>query len=343
MKSRIIKSAMGVLLALQIAATGFCGVSVSAEAADRVEPVEAVNKGASSDYTELFSGSGSASSGEVKSAEFKVEESKQDTYIIIKTNVDTTVQLAFSRQGSSDEPYIEKIRTVQTNSGYAIMSCKQFGEYTYVVSFNFDTAVSFEIGIFQSGAKISKDYSYVTKGFSKTLKVSNASSVKWSTTNKKVATVKKGKVTAKKKGKCYIVATGIDKDGLPFELVCYVIVRNNVYTDTKITKSDVESGNAMGHIHKVSYDKSGNLVVNARLVNKSGHNYSKLQNIKIIIKDTSGKKVATYKVSTKNVSVKNGTVKDLTFTIPKSQVKQKRDLAGGSASFTGTGVYIVYR
>ena len=69
-------------------------------------------------------------------------------------------------------------------------------------------------------AKISKKSQTIAVGDSFTLKLKNASGkVKWSSSNKSVATVKKGKVTAKKKGKCTI----------------YAYAQNGVYTTFKVT------------------------------------------------------------------------------------------------------------
>ena len=62
----------------------------------------------------------------------------------------------------------------------------------------------------------------LTEGKATTLKVKGISSkttVKWSTSNKRVATVKKGKITAKKKGTAII----------------YVYAQNGVYKKVKVT------------------------------------------------------------------------------------------------------------
>ena len=341
MKNKVLKRAVAAILALQLAVTGFGGIP-AAEAADRVTPVEGVNKG-EEDYTKLYSTSGSAAAGEVKSAEIKVENNRKNTYFLFSTTEETTISVAYKREGTSGDPYVTSFKTVKTQNGNVGYIFDALQEFTYTLNYQFDKATNYELIVFQSVASISKDYINLTKGFSKTLKIKNADGkVKWATSNKKVATVKNGKVTAKKKGKCVISASGVDSKGFYFLLICVVNVKNNVYTNTKITKSDVESGDSMGNVYKVSYDKKGNLVVKTRLVNKSGHNYSKLSNIKIVVKDSQNKVVTSYKVGTKSVSVKNGSVKDMTFTIPKSKVKQKKDLAGGSASFSGTGVYYVY-
>ena len=67
---------------------------------------------------------------------------------------------------------------------------------------------------------------------------------------------------------------------------------------------------------------------------------SKLEKIKITVKDANGKAVGTYSLSKKTVSVPSFSTKDLTFTISKSKLKQKKaDLRNCTFNCSGVSVY----
>ena len=86
--------------------------------------------------------------------------------------------------------------------------------------------------------EISNTSIILTKGESKKIKLlwSEDSTIKWSTSNKKVATVKNGKITAKKKGKATITAKVEDRD-----YRCKVTVEEPYISKKSITISVGES------------------------------------------------------------------------------------------------------
>ena len=194
------------------------------------------------------------------------------------------------------------------------------GDYYYGITFTEDQAYLVDIAQMVSQAKISQTKATVTKGFTKKLSVENGKVKKWSSSKTSVAKVdSKGKVTAKKAGKATITATLEDGS----KLKCTVTVKENKYSDSKLTTSDVYRGDCAMSAYSASFDKSGNLVIKTRFVNNNYYKVSSLNNIKIVVKDGNGKTVGTYKLSKKNVSIPVGSTKDFSFTIKKSSLKKK--------------------
>lgn len=195
------------------------------------------------------------------------------------------------------------------------------GDYTYAITFNSDTQYKLQILHEVEAAKISQTKATITAGFTKKLSVTGAKVKKWSSSKKTVATVdSKGKVTAKKAGKATISAK-LDNDKT---VKCTVTVKANKFTYKKPTTSDVYSGNAAMSVYSMSYDAKGNLVIKARYVNNTSYKTVALEKIKITVKDGNGKAVGTYTQSKKTVSVPSYSTKDLSFTISKSKLKQKK-------------------
>ena len=296
--------------------------------------------------TVLFTDQGSASAGTVYSSSFQVETARQETYIFLETGVASSGKISLNPQGSSGTPYSFSFQTVEDSDGTNVYYIAlPLYDITYDISISFDQATTFNLGIFQRGATISKDYMTVTKGFTGKLKISDATGkITWKSKNKKIAKVSsKGVVTGVKAGKTYVYATGTDSDGYSFYLVCYIVVKKNVLTGAKMSISDVSYGEAKTNIYKVSFNSKGNLVIKAQVANNSGHTYTSLKNVKITVKDANGKVVGKYKKSTLKKTVYSGKVTNMTFTIKKKKLKKKKaDLAGGSASFSGSGYYVVY-
>ena len=82
-----------------------------------------------------------------------------------------------------------------------------------------------------SKVKINKTKTTIYAGQTITLKASGAKNVKWSSSNKKVATVSsKGKVTAKKKGSATITVKAGKK-----KATCKVTVKNPFLNKTKVS------------------------------------------------------------------------------------------------------------
>lgn len=211
------------------------------------------------------------------------------------------------------------------------------GDYTYGVTFTNNTSYQILIAQVNSAAKISQEKATVTVGFSQKLSVSNGTVKAWKSKDSKIAKVdSKGKVTGKKAGKTTVYAEL--EDGT--QLTCKVTVKKNVYSDTKITTSDISYGDTALNVYKAEFDKKGNLVMKAKYVNNSFHKTSQLKNIKIVVKDANGKKVGVYKASKISVSVASGSTKNMTFTIKKSALKKKTcDLRNASITESGKSMY----
>ena len=166
-----------------------------------------------------------------------------------------------------------------------------------------------------AAAKISQDTATITKGFTKKLTVSNGTVKKWSSSKPAVASVdSKGKVTAKKTGTAKITATMEDGS----KLTCTVKVKDNKYSRTKITTSDVAYNSYGAEAYSASFDAKGNLVVKVMIVNGGYGRMAKIPNFKVTVKDQNGKKVGTYSKSSFKVSVSSYSAKSYTVTIKKS-------------------------
>lgn len=188
----------------------------------------------------------------------------------------------------------------------------------------FDRNLDYILSVYQKKPllKMNNGDFELTKGFSSPkLSVSNASGkVTWTSSEPSIATVNSsGKVTAKKTGTAIIKAT--DKSGSSAK--CKVTVKANTYSDTKLNKNDVPSGKAMLGVHKISYDKKGNLIIQANFLNNLGRKIIKLKNIKVTVKNSSKKTIGTYTLKSKTVSIPQGSTMNFKFTIKKSKLKIK--------------------
>lgn len=206
--------------------------------------------------------------------------------------------------------------------------------YTYVlekptpadwnVSLNFDTDTVYAIIISQEKnlASINKNSLTLTAGFSDKLSVKGANgTVKWKSSNNKVATVSSdGKVTSKKAGSAKITATTESGQSL----TCAVSVLKNEFNQNRVYPSSVKYGESIMQVYKMSYDKKGNLVLKTSLLNNSGKRSGGIDNVTIIIRSDKGKKIGTFKLKSKRFSLDSGNSKDFTFKIKKADLKIKK-------------------
>ena len=214
---------------------------------------------------------------------------------------------------------------------------KTGGTYNIKFKFKENTSFNFVAYIDKPDAKINLTKATITAGFKRKLSVTGGKVKTWKTSNKNVAVVAStGVVTAKKPGTCTITATTADGQ----KLTCKVTVRSNVYQSTKATNANCVYGKYSGAAYKAYYNKNGDLVIKATVVNNYYYKVSQLRNVKIVAKNASGKVIGTYSLSKKNVSIPVGTYKDFTFTIKKSKLKiKKADLRNSTVSFNGTCYY----
>ncbi len=107
------------------------------------------------------------------------------------------------------------------------------GDYRAVLIFEESAAYRFTIIGNEPEAVISKNKLTITAGFQQTLYISdNTGTVTWKSSKPSVASVNsKGKVSAKKAGKCTITASVDGKN-----LTCTVTVKNNKYTAEKLSR-----------------------------------------------------------------------------------------------------------
>jgi SLAP domain-containing protein len=202
------------------------------------------------------------------------------------------------------------------------------------VTFSEDTQYLIEIEQYSytPTPKLSQTTATITAGFTKKLSVTNGTVKKWTSKNTKIAKVNsKGKITAVKKGKTTIYA--ILKNGT--KLACKVTVKENKFSDTKITTSDVDYGSCTVNVYSMSYDSKGNLVMKASVVNNTAYQVTQLDNFKITATNPNGKTIGVYKFTKKSVSISSHSTKTLTFTIKKSALKKKtkQDLRNSTVSF----------
>ena len=197
-----------------------------------------------------------------------------------------------------------------------------------------------------STAKLSATKATVYAGSTKTLTVTTPKSWKsvkvTATSNKKsVATVdKNGKVTAKKSGKATITATLSDGS----KVKCTVTVKDNKYSATKITSSDVSYNEYGAKAYSASFDKNGNLVVKIMIVNGGYGKMTKIPVFRVTVKNQDGKTVGTYKKSSFSVSVPSYSSKSYSVTIKKSSKlsSKKTDLRNSTITVDGGTATVYY-
>lgn len=250
---------------------------------------------------------------------------------------DSTGNLAKMNQNpvsltASDWEYVEKV------NGYGfVYSLKNFssGDYSCGMTFSSDTTYILEIDQVSEEAKISSTKAVITKGFTKKLSVSGAQVKEWKSKNPKVAKVdQSGKVTAIAAGKVTVYAQTTDGENL----ICQVEVKENKFSDKVIVPSDLEYNQWGMNVYKASFDKSGNLVMTARVAYNGPGRMACMKNVRITVKDENGKTVGVYKTARKNVTVLSYSTKDVKFVIKKSALKKKKfDLRNASITEDATG------
>lgn len=223
------------------------------------------------------------------------------------------------------------------------------GELSYYVSRDMDhlvLGVSFKVKfesedqnpyvkIPMQEIEFSKRKIKIAKGFSKKLVIAYdkhgeymARSLKWKSSNKKIATVNSsGKVKAKKTGKCTITCQ------LPNgkKAKCKVTVVKNEYKGKSLSQCNARKG-SYGTIHfevNKAYYKGNNLVLRCVVMNTRIFKADKFNWITISATDKDGRVLA--KKRFENIPINIGAYGKtyITFTFPKNAVKKKRELHEG--------------
>lgn len=202
-----------------------------------------------------------------------------------------------------------------------IYSHQSSGDYSITLTFHEDIDdYAFEAQVYLPDAKINLKNVAITTGFKRKLSVTGSKVKRWKTNNSSVANVdQKGNVTAKKVGNCTITAELTSGQ----KLTCKVSVKKNAFYAKKGSNSDGYPGVFYANPYYAEYNSKGDLVLKVRIINNTYQKIAKFKNIKIQVKNPSGKLIGTYSASSKNVSIPSYTCKDLTFVIKKANLKIK--------------------
>uniref|UniRef100_UPI0040287E6B Ig-like domain-containing protein n=1 Tax=Agathobacter sp. TaxID=2021311 RepID=UPI0040287E6B len=315
----------------------------------QVEPAKAAEK-----YTYVYSSEAAETAYAGTEVKFPITLTKNQGVVALVTTaapVDMTITVYNSNgvaMNWSDNPFSVSSTSSDweydsSNNVYVygdVLDTMNPGDYYYGITFTQNTYFYLDIVQQNENVKISQSKATITKGFTKKLSVTGAKVKSWKSKNKKIAKVdKNGKVTGVKAGKTTVYATTTDGK----KLTCKITVKANVYSVSKPTLSDAGYYSCIVEAYKGSFDKSGNLVINARIANNTPTRVVQLKDVKFVVKDANGKVIGTYKASKYNVSVSAYSTKDVKFTIKKSSLKKKKaDLRNATITRKGGSYYYRY-
>lgn len=293
----------------------------------------------SSDYITLLEQVDNATADIAKNYTFTVSNSTTiHVLVLVPSPVD--LSLNFSTANTQKSISAADWSFDETYEAYyypLVWSNPSKGDHDVSLTFGSDTSFMFYIDQNTPAASISNNTIVLTKGFSQTLSVVNGKVKSWSSDNEKIAVVdKNGKVTAKNTGSAVVTAT--TESGKIVS--CDVTVKPNTYTKIKMTFGETTYGNAYISVPKISYNKKGDLVIKAIYLNNSGHKIVRLKNVKINVKNKSGKIIGKYTLKSKKTTILQGGQKTFTYTIKKSKLKQKKTQDLRNASVSSSWRYI---
>jgi len=309
------------------------------------------NKAKAANYVNLLNVTDTAQADFPVNLDFDMQY-RTDAYIKINVPVRADMTVNIYASGSTDSIYTGTATETSVwkynskeNYYYFPITWKRIIPGSYRICITFGAETQYTIAGIQTKPyiTISNKSLVLTRGFSQKLSATNATgAVNWISGKRDIATVdSNGKVTAKNIGAATI--TAISEDGA--EAACKVTVKANAYTKKKMTLSECEELSAYINCIKASYDKKGNLVIKARILNNCGYQIVKIDSLKIRVKNASGKTIGTSVTKNKKVSIKNGKIKTYTFTIKKSNLKIKKvqNLRNASISFPDEDWDFTYR
>ena len=214
----------------------------------------------------------------------------------------------------------------------------QLNAGSYSVDYVFDQETKFDAKIVQvsNSATLNSNKLFVTKGFTKTLKVNDGIASSWSSSNSSVASVNhNGKITGKKVGKTTIIAHL--KSGKT--LKCNVTVKSNEYSAKKITMADTGSNEYSIHAYHAAYKSNGNLVIKFRVANGTGKRITSIPKLYVLVLNQKNKGIASYSKNSFKVNIPEHSVKEYSITIKKSDISGKKaDLRNTSIEIKGERV-----
>lgn len=319
-------------------------------------PFSTKDVSAATDESYMLEASGAATAGVPIEATFTMQSSGVAQFAIA---VATQCNVTYSFRNSAGETVYGPKTFLESDSqwsstgsypAFAFAVNVPQGTYTISVTFDVDQLAYAVLGQpdLTSTPKLAPSIDSktltITKGFKDQIKILNAGGARitYKSSNAKVAAVdSKGKVTAKKKG----TATITVKTSTGFTIPCKVIVKDNVYTVRKVAVSALPAGSFGVNVYKMSYDKKGNLVLKARMLNNRGYKAKYLKNFKITVKNGKGKKIGVYSAKKLTINLKSGKSKAYTFKIKKSKLKIKKtqDLRNASYPKSTGKYYYTYR
>lgn len=300
------------------------------------------------DYDTICDDSGTATANTTYTKNFTLKYDKVNAigfYVPVRvdikyelTNLTTNMILTSRTISASDDS-----AWVQSSNGWYLYAFANEaptpGDYSISYSFAQDTEYTLAIIQEKPSFYINLSYVKVTKGFSKKLTALGATgTVKWTSSNKKVATVKNGVVKGVSTGSAVITAV----DGTGTSSTCIVTVAKNEMKAEKKGLNDYYSGSAYINFYHVYY-KGGNLVAKANVINKTSYKIKSLKNINLTVKTASGKVVCKTKIKSKTFKMNPYTMKALTITVKKKNLKVKnvQDLQKGSGMLKAKYIYTI--
>ena len=312
-------------------------------------PFSTKDVSAATDESYMLEASGAATAGVPIEATFTMQSSGVAQFAIA---VATQCNVTYSFRNSAGETvygpktFLESDSQWSSTGSYpAFAFAVNVPQGTYTISVTFDVdQLAYAVPTPKLAPTIDSKTLTITKGFKDQIKILNAGGARitYKSSNAKVAAVNsKGKVTAKKKG----TATITVKTSTGFTIPCKVIVKDNVYTVRKVAVSALPAGSFGVNVYKMSYDKKGNLVLKARMLNNRGYKAKYLKNFKITVKNGKGKKIGVYSAKKLTINLKSGKSKAYTFKIKKSKLKIKKtqDLRNASYPKSTGKYYYTYR
>lgn len=250
-------------------------------------------------------------SDQVSGYEIEYEDS---SYMEQSVKVEAGASEYLLQQLSAEESYEIRIRPY-----------KQVGSEIYYGAWSYSREASPDKTIAQKITLPKKVV--IAKGLTRTIKPSYDSdncylgSLKWSTTNKKIATVdKKGKVTAKKVGTCKIKCKYKGKT-----YKCTVQVKANKFKGKKLSQvyvDDYRYGQVSFETNSIEY-KDGKVILKVVAVNNRIFRADKFTYITIGVYDDNSKKIAKQKFNNVYIGLQPDGKKYMTFTFSKKNVKKK--------------------
>lgn len=178
--------------------------------------------------------------------------------------------------------------------------------------------------------KLSQEKVTMSLRTSMTLKVTGATqSVKWESSNKKVATVNNGKVTAVGLGSCKIFAT---VNGV--KLTVTVQVRSNEKNWKVVTRPGAyENADDDYFISKVRRNANGSITVEGYFVNTHKYNITSFDYMYLAVRDSNDNLIGDYKMPKFGFRANSYSVNKLTVTIPANRVRKDYDFVKNSCTF----------